>query len=64
GAPGRALGAAMAEGVARITPIPATIPLWAVVAALGMAIVTGMLFGIIPAYRASRLDPVHALRHE
>ena len=64
GATGMALGAAMAEGVARITPIPATIPLWAVVTALAMAIVTGMLFGIIPAYRASRLEPVHALRHE
>jgi ABC-type antimicrobial peptide transport system permease subunit len=29
-----------------------------------MAIVTGVLFGIAPAYRASRLDPIAALRHE
>jgi len=29
-----------------------------------MAAVTGMLFGLLPAYRASRLEPVAALRHE
>ena len=57
-------GWGLASGVARLTPIPAAIPLWAVGAALGMAIVTGMLFGLLPAYRASRLDPVDALRYE
>jgi len=31
---------------------------------MAMAIVTGVLFGIAPAYRASRLDPITALRHE
>jgi ABC-type antimicrobial peptide transport system permease subunit len=29
-----------------------------------MAALTGMLFGLLPAYRASRLEPVAALRHE
>ncbi len=64
GVAGLALGAALAEGVAAYTPIPASIPLWAIFTAMGMAIVTGVLFGIAPAYRASRLDPITALRYE
>ena len=64
GAAGLALGAAMAEGVAAYTPIPASIPLWAILTALAMALVTGVLFGIAPAYRASRMDPITALRFE
>jgi putative ABC transport system permease protein len=61
---GMLLGWGLASGVAAWTPLPAKIPLWAVGAALGMAILTGMLFGLIPAYRGSRLDPVVALGHE
>lgn len=36
-------------------------PLWAIYAAFGVALVTGMLFGTMPARRAARLDPVQAL---
>jgi len=64
GIAGLVLGAALAEVVAAYTPIPATIPLWAIFTAMAMAIVTGVLFGIAPAYRASRLDPITALRYE
>ncbi len=46
------------------TPVAASIPPLAVVAALGASCVTGILFGLIPANRASRLDPVDALRYE
>jgi putative ABC transport system permease protein len=46
------------------TPIEASIPPMAVVAALGASCITGILFGMLPAARASRLDPVEALRHE
>lgn len=53
-----------AQAVAAVSPLPALVPGWAVAAALGMAAVTGMLFGLLPAYRASRLQPVDALRFE
>jgi putative ABC transport system permease protein len=61
---GMLIGFGMATAVARWTPIPADVPLWAVGTALGMAAVTGMLFGLLPAYRAARLEPVAALRYE
>jgi putative ABC transport system permease protein len=46
------------------TSIEASIPPGAVVAALMASAVTGILFGMIPAARAAKLDPVEALRHE
>jgi putative ABC transport system permease protein len=64
GASGMLLGALAAEAVEAVTPIPASIPLWSVVTALAMAVITGMLFGLLPAIRASRLEPVDALRYE
>ncbi len=57
-------GWVLATAVAALTPLPARIPLWSVGAALAMAALTGMLFGLLPAYQASRLQPVVALRHE
>jgi putative ABC transport system permease protein len=64
GAVGMALGALIAWGVSSLTPIPAAIPLWSVVAALGASAVTGIFFGMYPATKASRLDPIEALRYE
>jgi putative ABC transport system permease protein len=64
GASGMALGALAANGVAAVTPIPADIPIWSVFTALAMAVLTGMLFGLLPAVRAARLEPVEALRFE
>ena len=42
----------------------AEIPVWAIILAVGFSAGTGLLFGILPAYKASRLDPIDALRHE
>ena len=40
---------------------PAYPPLWAVIAALATSLITGLIFGILPARRAAQMDPVQAL---
>jgi putative ABC transport system permease protein len=61
---GMTLGAGVAWAVRSFTPVPATVPPLAVVAAVGASILTGILFGLYPANKASKLDPVEALRYE
>lgn len=59
---GYALGLAAAGIIRQIYPtFPAYAPDWAVLAGLGTALVTGIVFGVLPARRAARLDPVAAL---
>jgi putative ABC transport system permease protein len=61
---GLVLGSVVAFLVNKFTPIPASTPPMAIAAALGVSAVTGIVFGMLPAARASRLDPVEALRYE
>lgn len=64
GALGIALGAALARLIAQLTPIPATIPAWSAAAGVLVSALVGIGFGLYPANRAARLDPVVALRYE
>ena len=64
GAVGMILGSGLTFIARAVTPLPAVVPLWAVVAALGVSALTGVGFGLFPAARAARMDPVEALRYE
>ena len=57
-------GWAFAELVAAVSPLPARITWWSVVLAVGLGAGVGVLFGVYPARRAARLDPITALRAE
>ena len=47
-----------------IPDLPAVIPIWAVITGLGVSVGIGLIFGVWPAHKAARLDPIVALRHD
>ncbi len=66
---GGILGVLLAIGVSYllmffVPALPATIPLWAVVTGVTVSIAIGLIFGVWPARKASRLDPIECLRYE
>jgi len=61
---GIGLGVGVSTLVNALTPIPISTPVSAVIISLTLSTAVGLFFGIYPAVRASRLDPIEALRAE
>jgi putative ABC transport system permease protein len=66
---GGVLGVVLAVGISQllmllIPSMPASIPSWAVITGLSVSIGVGLIFGVWPAKKASKLDPIEALRYE
>jgi putative ABC transport system permease protein len=61
---GVVLGIGLAKGITALIGMPSSVKLWAVAAALVVSASTGVFFGVYPAKRAARLDPIAALRFE
>ena len=66
---GGVIGVLAAIGISKligflIPSLPASIPTWAVTAGLTVSVGVGLIFGVWPARKASRLDPIECLRYE
>jgi putative ABC transport system permease protein len=61
---GTVFGSAIATTIASFTPIPASVEPWSVALGIGITALVGLFFGLYPASRAARLDPIEALRRE
>lgn len=64
GVVGTSLGFAVAWVISKASPLPAAVELWSVALGIGITAVVGLFFGVYPAMRAARLDPIEALRKE
>jgi putative ABC transport system permease protein len=61
---GTFLGFVAAIIISKLTPLPAAVQWWSVLIGIGITAVVGLFFGLYPAMRAARLDPIEALRRE
>ena len=64
GVAGILLGIGGALLVGRLSPVPAAITGWSVDLAFGVSVAVGVFFGVWPARKAARMQPIMALRYE
>lgn len=64
GLAGLAVGELLAFLINRYSPLPAFVPVWAIAVGVGISAAVGIVFGMWPAWKAARLDPIEALRWE
>jgi putative ABC transport system permease protein len=61
---GLAIGEVLSYLTNKYSPLPAFVPLWAIAVGIGISAAVGIVFGLWPAWKAARLDPIEALRWE
>ena len=61
---GLAVGEVASLLMNKYSPLPAYVPLWAIAVGIGVSAAVGIIFGLWPAWKAARLDPIDALRWE